>query len=133
MNTKKRTIIALILCAVLTVAAAMPALALSGSVNHNINNYSLGIKQSCTGHFNASTARSTITLTFLPNYPHGTPDDYWCYTIMELHEKLADHSYQPLGGHMSCDTGTKNTTTMTITAAEFYYDVNDVEIYYETF
>ncbi len=135
MKAKRRitALSALLLCAVIVLGTSMPALALTGSVNHQITNHVLKIKQTCTGHFYDDSARSTITLTFLPNEPHDPPDSYWCYTIMDLHESNALHHYEPAGGHMSCDTGVKNVSAMTITAAEFYYNVNDVEIYSEEF
>lgn len=34
---------------------------------------------------------------------------------------------------MSCDTGLKSTAAVTIIATEFYYTVNDVQIYSQTF
>lgn len=130
----KKSFFALLLCAFMLIGTAAPAFALTGTVNYDNVNIGLGVRTVCTGHFNSTSARSKIVLSFVTNVNHLPQSDYKCYVIMDLHKyPFGDFHYDPPEGNMSCDTGQQDFINVNFIAAEFYYVVNETDVHHRFF
>ena len=113
---KRSKVIAALLCAVMLAAAALPALALSGTRYTNADLNSIGVHALCTSKVTLVKATAMLELTYLPDPSNHMPEsDYTCKAWVDVEDDTGNGVYY----HPTYVVGMSTTTVKNIASLSF--------------
>lgn len=81
---KTKRLICALMCALLIVTAAVPALALAGTDSDTHIEYGLGVQVKSTSSINNAESKGTLKCSFVTGVAHLPESDYTCRIVMGI-------------------------------------------------
>ena len=119
-----------LLCALLLVAAVVPAYADSSDYDSHID-YGLGVRATSTSYLCSTYAKSTLQLSFVSGVNHMPQSDYVARAeafAIYYHGMVFEYDV----GNMYAMAKAEPKNGKTVTSSAHNYTVNDNQVYYKT-